>query len=44
LERIKREERDLSREVDRHEKGEVPRVGQLIGELRAEGVPERSRS
>jgi len=44
LERIKREERELSQEVDRHEKGEVPRLGQLIGELRAEGVPERSRS
>ena len=44
LERIKREERDVSKKVESYNKGEMQRVGQLIGEFRTEGVPERSKS
>jgi len=44
LERIKREERDLTKKVESYNKGEIQKVGQLIGEFRTEGVPERSKS
>jgi hypothetical protein len=44
LERIKREERDVSKKVESYNKGEIQKVGQLIGEFRTEDVPERSKS
>lgn len=34
----------MSREVERYDKGEIPREGQLIGELRTQGFPDRSKS
>lgn len=44
LERIKKEETDVIREISRYDNGKIPRLGQLIGELRTEGVPDRSKS